>query len=78
MGGPWFVRDIDSWKCAASWLRAQGDGRIHELSAAAAAAGAQELWWGVRGAGNSLGLVLEATFQAHLLPCGGTSDVLAA
>jgi hypothetical protein len=52
----------------------QGDGRIHELSAAA---GADELWWGVRGAGNSLGLVLEATFQAHLLPCGGI-DMLAA
>ncbi len=42
-----------------------GDGAVHALSATSE--GLEPLWWGVRGGGNSLGVVVSVTLRVHTL-----------
>ena len=46
-------------------------GKTGLLSAGDASAQERELWWALRGAGSSLGVVVNATFLARELPARG-------
>ena len=47
-----------------------GDGALRRVDGSAPGGEAAELWWAVRGAGPSVGVVVAATFRLRLLPDG--------